>query len=67
MVRKGLGYLGKTIGAAPLNLLRDLEVQHRPGGVEQAVIDRIAHQRVLEDVFASLVFAMDEIQRLHGR
>ena len=66
MVRKCLRDFGKTIGAAPLDLLGDLEVQHRAGGVEQAAIDRIAHERVLEDVVAGLVFAMDKIERLHG-
>ena len=66
VVRECLRDFGKTIGAAPLDLVGDFEVQHQAGGAQQAAIDRVAHERVLKDVVAGLVFAMDKIERLHG-
>lgn len=50
------------VSAPSLDLLRHLEMEHGAGRREQALIECVAHQRMLEEVAAGLLVTMYEVE-----
>ena len=61
-----LGVLHQRSAAAPLQFLCDFQVHRRPRVAQQAIVDRVAQQRVLEVAFLGSFVADDEAGRLQG-
>ena len=67
MMRKTFGYLNKTVATPPLYLIGNLQVQRTTRFAEQALIERVTHQRVLKFVVARFAVRSNQIERLHRR
>ena len=65
MMRQDLSHLGQAVAAAALDLLCDLRMQRRTRFAEQALIERVPHQLMLEDIIARLAVETHQIERLH--
>ncbi len=64
-MRERLRVLEQRVAAAPFELLGDLQVRCDARCIEQAVIDRVAKEDMLEELVARRLVSMDEIGGLH--
>jgi hypothetical protein len=64
---KALHHFGQPVPASPLDLLSDSKMQRGPRPREQALIQRVAHQRVFERIVARPLLRIDQIERLRRR
>ena len=67
MVGEDLGDLDQLVGAPPLELARDPQVQLRAPRRQHAVVERVAKQHVLEREIVRGAVVAQEIRRLRRR